>query len=806
MIARNFPAGPDIQTSMQTAVKIALKWVILVCSTLFISGTVFTEEVVSGSARSAETGEPLFPATIRVIGSNVATVTNPDGRFEVSVDRLPVDFACSHIGFRSQTMTVQSSVEPMFLLVPVMIELEELVVTAEDPANSIMRKVIERKQSRRGSVTALKANAYSRMTLRKDTTIVSIVETMSEAYWRKGKGWREILKAKRTTRNMQEDMDVPAAAFMEDLSEDDIEIAGHRLTGVTHPDALDTYDFALTGRRQMDDHTVYDISVHPKSARSSAFVGTISVLDDVYVLLDAHLKPNESFIFPQPFRHFGITFHQQFRSFGEAWLPVDLRTNVSLEIGILGFSIPPIRSEQTTRISDYVVNAVFPDSLFKSKKPLISDVSSRSAPDSLLATAGVVIPLSEEEQLAFDQIDSTATLDKVFKPKGALARFVDDDDNKGKKNRKRRLRLSDLLPYGWFNRVDGAYLSVRPQVRLPGRRGRFRAEVGYATSLERWSYGGELWREWGRGRVYRINAGYRRGSSPRQTTNLYSNFNGSTGLFGGDDYFDHYWREEWYAQGRYRIRSLDVDVVPGIRIEKHTSLPKSTDFAILSDIAQRDNPPIDEGRLRSLTFRLTYDGDLGPAVIFGQQKLQIHVEHSRPNLMGSDFDFTQFRFYAGWRFPTFFARRMMPNALDIIVSGGTTTGTLPLQRFGHLDASLERWHNPGTFRALHANPYEGEHYLGVFWEHHFRTLPFEYLGWQALVRRNIGLIVYGGHGRTWISDSRLAGLPFAPQYVDQFHHELGVSVNGLLGLLRIDFTKRLDTTGYTVGVGFARIF
>tara|TARA_B100001964_G_scaffold141763_1_gene156224 strand:+ start:51 stop:347 length:297 start_codon:yes stop_codon:yes gene_type:complete len=94
----------------------------------------------------------------------------------------------------------------------------------------------------------------------------------------------------------------------------------------------------------------------------------------------------------------------------------------------------------------------------------------------------------------------------------------------------------------------------------------------------------------------------------------------------------------------------------------------------------------------------------------------------------------------------------------------------------------------------------------TLWEHHFRTLPFELLGWDWLARRNIGIIVFGGHGRTWILEDRLASFAYVHQYVDQFHLEIGVSVNGLLGLLRLDFAKLLDADGFTISVGFARIF
>jgi len=769
-----------------------------------VASTSQADVVVSGDVSDAVTGVALFPATVRIAGTNTATVTNPDGRFALNVRSLPVRLVVSHIGYRSDSTTVEKEATVSVRMIPVMLELDEIVVTAEDPAISIMRKVIERKQVWRENLESLKAKAYTRLTLRKDTTIVSVIESMSDAFWRDQKGWREVLLAKRTTRNMEADLQFPAAAFMDNLYDDDVFVAGHTLQGVTHPDALETYYFELTGRRAMDDQTVYDIAVVPKSKRSSAFVGNISVLEDDYALLDVHLAPNESFIYPPPFKNFKIAFHQQFCAFDDAWLPVDLRTELGLDIGFIGFNFPPIRSVQTTRISDYEVNVDLPDSLFASPKPLISDVSSKSAPDSLLATAGVVIPLSEDERVAFEQIDRTATLNKVFKPEGALARLVDADEDVGS-GRGKRWRVK-YTPRVWYNRVDEGHLGIRPELRSPNGRTRIRGEIGYATGLERWSAGGEVWHFWGNRRKYRIAAGYRKGSSPRQTSNLYSNFNASTALTGGDDYFDHYWRERFFLQGRYRNRDLKLEVAPGLRVERHRSLSKTSDFAILSDFVQRPNPSIEPGDLRSLTFRMTYkDGD-GPPAIVGQRKIQVAVEHSRPGLMSSDFDFTQVRSEVARRFKTFFARRMMPNVLDVTISAGFSTGTLPSQRFGHLEASLERWHNPGTFRTIHANPYEGEHYFGVFWEHHFRTLPFEYLGWDALVRRNIGLIVFGGHGRTWIDRDRLASLPYTPQYQDAFHHELGISVNGLLGLLRIDFAKRIDAVGYTVGIGFARIF
>ncbi|MBS12177.1 MAG: hypothetical protein CME19_11320 [Gemmatimonadetes bacterium] len=244
---------PDIQWSMPFLRHLRHS----VCLLLALGATTRAESVITGSARNVESGETLFPATIRVVGTHVATVTNPDGRFETAVGTLPVSLACSHIGYRTDTVRVETAEKPItFLMIPVMPEMETLVVTAEDPAFSIMRKVIERKKEWKSDLPSLKANAYTRMTLRKDTTIGSVIESLSDAFWREGKGWRELLRAKRTTRNMEEDLSLLAAAFVNSLYEDDVFVSGHTLHGVTHPDALETYDFKLTSRRRMDDQTV----------------------------------------------------------------------------------------------------------------------------------------------------------------------------------------------------------------------------------------------------------------------------------------------------------------------------------------------------------------------------------------------------------------------------------------------------------------------------------------------------------------------------------------------------------------------
>ena len=214
-----------------------------------------------------------------------------------------------------------------------------------------------------------------------------------------------------------------------------------------------------------------------------------------------------------------------------------------------------------------------------------------------------------------------------------------------------------------------------------------------------------------------------------------------------------------------------------------------------------------EGWLRSVALHATL-GDDGLLGVLPINRVQVRIEHSDPGLAASHFDFTRVEVVADARIETFFQRRLLPNTLDLRLDAGASLGTPPLQRFGIVEASPQPYTPFGALRTLDDRPYQGEHHVAAFWEHNFRTVPFELIGWQAPVNQDIELILHGGHGRTWIEDDterRLAGRGVAVRNTDAVHHEIGLSVNGLLyDTLRLDVTKRLDASGLSVGVSLLR--
>jgi hypothetical protein len=279
-------------------------------------------------------------------------------------------------------------------------------------------------------------------------------------------------------------------------------------------------------------------------------------------------------------------------------------------------------------------------------------------------------------------------------------------------------------------------------------------------------------------------------------------------LSGEPEYFDYFGNERMRLALRQSVEGAALDLALQLRNERHFSVAKTTSYNVLGrSVTQPPNPSVQDGWMRSVALTATL-GDGGILGVLPLNRVQASVEHSDPGLAASDFDFTRVEAVANAHVETFFPRRFRPNTLSLRLDAGTSFGTLPLQRFGVIEASPLPYTPYGALRTLDDRPYQGEHHAAFFWEHNFRTVPFELLGWQAAVEQDVEIIVHGGHGRTWIDDDtalRLRRRGVAVSQAGAVHHELGLSVNGLLyDTLRLDLTTRLDAPGVSLGVSVLR--
>jgi len=256
----------------------------------------------------------------------------------------------------------------------------------------------------------------------------------------------------------------------------------------------------------------------------------------------------------------------------------------------------------------------------------------------------------------------------------------------------------------------------------------------------------------------------------------------------------------------YHLKSLVTKFKLTYVAENQTSLYRDSTNAVLGTEPLRPNPIIDDGEFRAARLSIGIGDHAYVYGAFGRNHLQVEIEHSNPDWLGSDFDYTRFEFVADARIQTFFRRRLIPNSLDIRIVGGTFSGDLPAQRFGIVDGGLSAYRPTGSLRTLAGYPYEGEQWAALFWEHSFRTVPFEIIGLTTASRMSYNLILFGGHGRTWVSEDRLATFDPGRRVSDGIHHEIGVGLSGILGFVRVDAAKRLDAQGFRVSIAAARIF
>ncbi len=743
------------------------------------------QTTLTGVIRDSNTKAPLGAATVQVAGTYRGTVSNSDGQFELTVPSFPATLYIRFIGYDTDTLRLDAvpSQPLVVMLRPAELQLREIVVTGDDPALDIMRRVIRNKREWRANLFSYQAEAYTRQRLENDTSIVSISESLSDAYWDVKRGTREVIRYKQQTSNIDPSSNFAAATFIPNLYDDNITISGFELVGPTHPDALDYYHFKLDGFRQQDGVTVFDILISPKRKLQPTFVGKISVLDETFAMIFADVKPSESVRFPPPIQEFGLHYIQQFSNYGsQFWLPVDVRIEGTIEIGFPGLRFPPFKFNQLSRLDNYVLNMGLPDSLFQNTRRLTVD-SLSVAQGNLNPRIGMAIPLDARERLAYETVDSTMTIDKAFKPSGPLARFVnveDGDDGPSEPKTGVAKWLSGTSPDLHHNKTAGAHLGIAYEPEALNLPVALTVGGGYNTLAEQAFYNVSVsskkrapWM-WTMAYSYDIESAYRESIYPQWMSSALP-------LLGAADYHRVYESERMEAGITYRYgRGIPV------RDRRRTvSFRPEFGLSVLQDRA------VSLETVRAVRATFSTEGNTAPYGITGQENIRIEIEHA-DDLFASDLTYTRVHVEIDHRIETWLRRRFLPNALDLKLIAGTAMGTLPAYKSHVVDGSLSAFTPFGGLRTLRSAAYEANDVLALHWEHHFRTVPFEWLGWDRAVDKGVGLIVFGSSAQTW-----------RPK---RTHHEIGASISGLFSLMRVDVAYRLDQPGFFAGLSLARIF
>ena len=779
--------------------------------------------VIHGIIKDTETSQPLPYANIYIKNTYIGTISNPDGHYQLEIPRIPVEIIVSYIGYETRTILIEDnfSQELNILLTPVPIQLQEIVVSSdkEDPAIGIMKKVIANKIQWKKQLKSYQAKAYTRTRVENDTSIVSMSESVSKLYWDAEIGSREEFIAKKSSKRMSylTELNVGAKNIY-NFYEDNIQLINHKFVGPTHPDAFQYYDFELSGERHLNNQTVFDIQVKPKSRLQPLFSGRISILDEDFAMIEVDLKNSGSMNFFTMLKYFHGNYRQQFNNFGqEFWLPIDSRVEevFKVDMGLIAF--PKAILNKISRISNYEINVNVTHEI--ARLDTASTASQRAA--KILANDRAFenfesVPLTAREQVAYSNPDTTMTLIKSFPPTGMMAAYFKS------KEKDLEIALSEQGGYspipsntafsfqGWYNRVEGLNLGIKYKYRF--REHYLLAAVGgYQTYSKRFYYETQLnYLLKKEDQKKYIFAGYSDKVETRYSSVPYSQLATSLlPLLGKADYFDYYFNQKFSAGLNYGLEDLRSEFLLAFNREENSSIVKKSDWNILNKSAtQRLNPFIDDGRLNTIHFRFTYEeayNDPEMEKTFGDKtdKIELQIEHSSSKYLKSDFDFTRFRLLADYRLTTFFQRRPDGNYLRARIEASTCRGTLPLQRFSVIDGSIFSYSPFGIFKTLANRPLEGEKTFSVFWEHNFKSIPFEMLGLRYFARNKYEFLIHGAAGRTWINKNRLQKQRknYQPFYEDEFRNELGISfvLKFIFLSIRLDGTRNLNNDNDYLG-------
>jgi hypothetical protein len=736
--------------------------------------------VLRGSVRDSKTAEPIISVNIRILGTARGTVTNAQGSYSLSLDRGNYSVLYSYLGYQPETVKVslaENTVKDVALIQSPIV-MPEIVVSSEDPAVEIIRKAIAHKHEWMDKLKTYRFDAFTRQTLRSDSSIASISEAYTTGYMLAGDTLREIVKQKRQTENIPAAENFASVNRIVNFNDDVISLfsvriqdktSAYRFVGPTAPDALDNYDFKLLNTSTVNGIEVYKIQLTPKSKYAPLFEGTITIADGTFAVMGIDLKPNDTFVIPMV-KVNDLHLRQQFALYDSIfWMPTNIRVTGSFKVDLIGLTIPAFGIEMTSAIYDYALNEPIPDSILHKPTHVVDSTATQY--DSTYWKSHEVLPLTTEEQSAYGTLDSTQTLDKKFEAKGPLASLGGEHTGS----------VIDYLDIH-FNRVEGFFFGgkyeknlLEKQLALTGTAGigfsdnDFKYRVGahyYFSKNQTFGVGGEAYRQMD----HVSDGGY------------YESFAISLmALIDKNDYRDYFLSHGWRTYLSFKpLRPVDGTL--SFVEERQVPRDKTTDYSLFSGEKEyRLNPQIADGNLRALRLDLRIGDAPVPMDFATSNALDLSIEHSSPSIASSDFDYTRYSGVLTYYLPTFAQSLMFSPVLRMRLSAGTSAGTLPPQRMFIPDSRASGYAPFGVLKAGMLKEFAGDRFVMFNLEHNFRSLPFLALDIPFLYRNGIDLVAFGSAAQTWYGNQSTS---------DGWYYEAGLGLSRILQLLRFDVSYR----------------
>jgi len=704
-----------------------------------------SRRVVEGTIYDAATRLPIPFATVRVMGADRSTLANREGRFRVVISETEYRLKFSHIAYFSELVDLSagdSALSHDVYLHTCMVDVGMVKVygRAYDPGQQIIVEAIRRKEDILSKIHDYRYDAYTKLLVNDETDpdsaeIMLITETQVTAYWEQPDNYKQVITSRRQSANIEAENNLVTVGEILNFNRNRIELGRYSIVSPTAEDALDHYNYYLMDTVYLDSLAVFRLEIEPKNPDDPLFVGFIHIADSTYdvVMVDVGFSRGVEIPLLK-----GPRYSQRFAQFeNEYWMPIEIRFSAGVEFK---FPLPGIPRKlsfaHVASLYSYQFDAGHPGGTFG--EYVIEVDRTADDIDSAAWFERQTIPLTDQEQAAYQRIDSVEneppSIGKIaLTGLGAAAYLL-------------IIGEEDIFR---FNRVEGPFLGLGIETDRLHDRLDLRLKTGYAFDAKR--------------SEHQVGATYRLHDRRKLdlTFDFVNRVRHRPTIVSAPDYSPGFSVIiNWYDPfDYYRVKGIDVStslkLVDQTRLRlgyndvRHYSMPVNSDFSLFGDDDEqpRDNPPIVEGRLRSVAAEFRYDSrkmfnNKGEDIRIDDLQylaFSVGIEYASPDFVDNDFDFR--RYYVDIR------RRQRSFGLGVTslrLYAGASDGDLPPQRYFSVDFGDPYFFRRLGFSTLNETNFGGSRALVVCSHHNFRRRLFVASGIPLVRDIPLWLSVHGG--------------------------------------------------------------
>ncbi|MFZ9943574.1 MAG: DUF5686 family protein, partial [Bacteroidia bacterium] len=472
---------------------------------------------VTGQVLDALTNEPIPFANVAFKGTRIGAVTDINGNFSIESDQATDSLTASFVGYRAVTLKISKgkSQTANFLLKTSEVDLVEVVVKAgENPANILLKKVIENKDlNDRNSLDYFSYELYNKLEFdltdippdfkekklikpfsfifdNVDSSVTNgkpflpffITETISDVYFRKNpKTTKERIKASKISGLENESVTQFLGDMYQniDVYSNYMDIFGKSFVSPISNVGLLYYKYYLTDSAYFGNQWCYRLKFKPRRKQELTFVGECWIHDttfairkiDMRVVDDANINFIEDLAVVKEY----VRLENRHWMLSKEMLVVDFAARKD-GMGFIG--------RRTASYRDFKINQPIAEEIMSGPENIVVEEQSTGKDDSFWAEARHD-SLSEREQKIYAMVDTIKTLPAFRTYVDIITLFFTGHYEIGK------FELGPYYSLFSFNQVEGA------RFRLGGRTGpkfsdRLRLEgyAAYGTKDEEFKYMG----------------------------------------------------------------------------------------------------------------------------------------------------------------------------------------------------------------------------------------------------------------------------------------------------------------------------